>query len=92
MMPLSQLLQIDTLWSFDKSRVEAINLKEIITTETILQFHYLNQSTKIMTDAIKHGHGAVMEQGYNRKWLPISFDSYTETLQNRAPVISKVQL
>lgn len=91
-MPLSQLLQIDTLWSFDKSLVEAINLKEIIGTETIIEFHYLNQSTKIMTDTIKHGHRAVMEQGYNRKWLPISFDSCTKTLQNRPTVILKVKL
>lgn len=85
--PLYQLLQNDTLWSFDKCHIKATSkLKEMITNHTVLQFYNPNLPTKITIDGSKHRFEPTREQNHNGKLL-FHLPHVQKLLQNKTTVL-----
>ena len=61
--PLCKLLEKDVEWCFDAPQIKAVQeLKEVVTNNPVLKFHNIQLPTRVSSDALTEGLGAVMEQ------------------------------
>ena len=87
--PLRNLLDERNEWSWQESQENAwIELKEILTSEPLLQFYDPEKPIRISADASKDGLGAVLLQQKDDKWLPVVYASraMTEAEQRYAQI------
>ena len=74
--PLRQLMNQKNLWEWTSSHEQSWKiLKEMVTSQPVLQYYDPNRPTKISTDASKDGLGAVLLQLYDEVWKPVSYAS-----------------
>ena len=74
--PLRNLLDERNEWSWQESQENAwIELKEILTSEPLLQFYDPEKPIRISADASKDGLGAVLLQQKDDRWLPVVYAS-----------------
>ena len=74
--PLRQLMNQKNLWEWTSSHEQSWKvLKDMVTSQPVLQYYDPNRATKISTDASKDGLGAVLLQLYDDVWKPVSYAS-----------------
>jgi hypothetical protein len=76
--PLTELLKKNTPYVWNEKTESAFNtLKELLTTEPLLQYPDFNRPFVLTTDASNEAIGAVLSQGPIGKDLPIAYASRT---------------
>lgn len=79
--PLTRLLKKDTKFNFDDNcRKSFENLKNILTSQPLLQFPNFNEPFILTTDASNDAIGSILSQGVVGKDLPIAY--YSRTLNS----------
>lgn len=89
--PLTELLKKNTPYVWDDRTENAFNtLKELLTTQPLLQYPDFTKPFVLTTDASNDAIGAILSQGPIRKDLPISYASRTlNNAERNYPTVEK---
>ena len=78
--PLRILLDKNIQWEWTDKQEKAWKLlKELLTTQPVLQYYDPNKEIMISSDASKDGLGAVILQLHDDKWKPVAYASRSMT-------------
>ena len=78
--PLRKLIEKDTKFEINKTHLDSIQkIKQILTSNPVLQVFDSSKETKIGVDASMNGLGAVLLQQTDEGWLPVAYASRSLT-------------